>query len=206
MSKFAQIEPMDASPELKQAYGEARTQFGAVINLFKSVGSAPNVLKGILALNKEINATTELDTALIEQVAMLTSALNKCDYCVNVHMAVGRGAGLSKEALIQAMEAKAETPEAQALLNFTNEVIRNRGFASDYTVNKAKAAGFSEKALLETIGIIGLYTTLQYIRHVADPEQDFPTVSEFDAIKHGANDDTLFVSDSTTTETAGACA
>lgn len=195
MPNFEQVEPETATFEAKMAFNEAKTQFGAVINLFKTIGNAPNVLTGILALNKEVGSSTELDNKLTEQVAMLTSALNKCDYCVNVHMKVGEGTGLSRDDLLLAMEAKAKDYKAQALLNFTNEVVRNRGFVNDNTLRAAQAAGFSEKALLETIGIIGIYTTLQYIRHVADPDHDFPNVPEFNADKHGANDKPLFISD-----------
>jgi len=186
MSGFTQIDPDTATGETRQAFDEAAAQFGGVINLFKVAGHAPNVLQGILALNREIARSTELDMKLMEQVAMLTSALNRCDYCVNVHMKVGEGAGLTREDMLLAMEGRAKDAKAQALLNFTDEVVRNRGLAGAATIEKALAAGFSEKALLETIGVIGVYTTLQYIRHVANPDHDFPMVHEFNPDKHGA--------------------
>lgn len=187
MSRFTQIDPKTATGETKQALDEAVAQFGGVINLFKVSAHAPNVLQGILALNKEVARSTELDARLMEQVAMLTSALNRCDYCVNVHMKVGEGAGLSREDMVLALEAKAKDAKAQALLDFTNDVVRNRGLAAPATIEKARAAGFSKKALLETIGVIGIYTTLQYIRHVADPDHDFPAVPEYNADRHGAD-------------------
>ncbi|HED33832.1 MAG TPA: carboxymuconolactone decarboxylase family protein [Gammaproteobacteria bacterium] len=193
MSRFEQIDPKTASGDAREAFDEAIAQFGGVINLFKVTGSAPNVLKGILALNKEVSSSGELDARLTEQVAMLTSALNRCDYCVNVHMKVGQGAGLSREDLLLAMQAKASDTRTQALLDFTNEVVRNRGSVTNRTLEAARSAGFSDRALLETIGVIGIYTTLQYIRHVADPEHDFPTVPEFNAEQHGADNGTFSV-------------
>ena len=186
MIKFKHIDPKTASGETKEAFDEVTAQFGSVINLFKVAGNAPNVLKGILSLNKETGTSTELDSKLTEQVAMLTSALNRCDYCVNVHMKVGEAAGLSREDMLLSMEGKANDAAAQALLDFTDEVIRNRGQASEKTIEKVRDAGFSDKALIETIGIIGVYTTLQYIRHVANPDHDFPIVTEFNADRHGA--------------------
>lgn len=187
MSRFKQIDPKTATGEVKQAFEAAKVQFGGVINLFKVSGHAPNVLQGILALNKEVSRSTELDPRLMEQVAMLTSALNRCDYCVNVHMQVGTSVGLDREDLVLAMAGRAKDLRAQALLDFTNEVVRNRGRASGEAIEKALNAGFSEKALLETIGVIGIYTTLQYIRHVADPDHDFPAVAEYKAERHGAD-------------------
>ena len=186
MSKFTPIDPATATGETKEAFDEAQAQFGGVINLFKVAGNAPNILKGLLALNKEIGTSEELDNKLTEQVAMLVSALNRCDYCVNVHMAVGKMVGVPEEELTMAIEGKASDSKAQALLDFTDEVVRNRGLVTDATLENAKASGFSDKALLETVGIIGLYTTLQYIRHVGKPDHDFEHVDAFDADKHGA--------------------
>lgn len=192
MPKMNPVDPNGAEGATKAAYDEATAQFGGVINLFKVAGNAPNVLSGILALNKALNDNIDLTARQVELVAMLVSALNRCDYCVNVHMQVGKGHGLSREEMLAAMGGRAEDPVDQVLLNFTNEAVRNRGLVSDRAFDAAKAAGFSDKALLEVIGVIGLYTTLQYIRHVADPDQDFPVVAEFDSIKHGADDGGVF--------------
>ncbi len=194
MVKLSAIAHDTASQEAKEAFAEAQQQFGAVINLFRVTGHAPNVLKGILALNKHVGDGTELSSDQVEQVAMLVSALNRCDYCVNVHMQVGKGAGLSEKALLDAMAGTADDPKAQALLDFTNEVVRNRGLVSDVTVTRARQNGLSNKALLECIGIIGIYTTLQYVRHFANPEHDFPMVTAFNADQHGSDDGPLYTS------------
>lgn len=188
MTAMNRIDPKTATGETKEAYDEATRQFGGVINLFQIAGNAPNVLKGILALNKNVNTGAELTGKQVELVAMLVSALNRCDYCVNVHMQVGKGQGLSESELLEAMAGTSENAADQALLNYTNEVVRNRGLVSEKTFEAAKSAGFSDKALLEVIGIIGLYTTLQYIRHVGNPDHDFPIVDQFDPIKHGTDD------------------
>jgi len=65
------------------------------------------------------------------------------------------------------MKAKANSDKAQALLDFTNEIVRKRGRVSNATLQSVQNAGFSNKAILETIGIIGIYTTLQYIRQMS---------------------------------------
>ncbi len=183
---FKALNPELATGQTGEAFAEAQSQFGSVINLFRVAGNAPNVLKGILAFNKELANTCELSNQQVELVAMLTSALNHCDYCVNVHMQVGKMHGLTEQQLLDAMAGSASSSEDQALLNFTEEVIRQRGRISEQTLKAALNAGFSEKALLEVIGVVGVYTSLQYIRHVANPENDFPVVAEFDAAIHGA--------------------
>lgn len=188
MQAMLQIDPATATGPTKAAFDEATAQFGGVINLFRVAGNAPNVLGGILAMNKALGSDITISGKQVEQVAMLVSALNRCDYCVNVHMQVGKGQGLSETDMLDAMAGRANDPADQALLDYTNEVVRNRGLVSDATMARVRSAGFSDRALLEVIGVVGVYTTLQYIRHVGHPEQDFPVVAAFDAIKHGADD------------------
>jgi len=186
---FKAIDPSQATGAQLAAFEETKSQFGGVVNLFRVAGNAPNVLSGILSFNKSLAQDRELSNAQVELVAMLTSALNRCDYCVNVHMQVGKLYGLKESQLLDAMAGKAEKLQDQALLNYTNEVVRNRGQVTEETLNAVAVAGFSDKALLEVIGVIGVYTSLQYIRHVANPENDFPVVSEFNPEIHGASQD-----------------
>ncbi len=186
MPNMPQIDPKAATGATREAFDEATRQFGGVINLFRVAGNAPNVLNGFLALNRHLNDGIELTGRQVEQVAMLVSALNRCDYCVNVHMKVGQMQGASEEEMLAAMAGNAEDAPTQALLDYTDEVVRRRGLVSEQTLARVRAAGFSDKALLETIGVIGLYTLIQYVRHVADPEHDFPAVTQFDPQRHGA--------------------
>ncbi len=193
MHPMPQIDPATATGATKAAFDEATTQFGGVINLFKVTGNAPNLLSGILAMNKALGSDMSITGKQVEQVAMLVSALNRCDYCVNVHMQVGKGQGVSETAMLDAMAGRADNAADQALLDYTNEVVRNRGLVSEATMMRVRDAGFSDRALLEVIGVIGVYTTLQYVRHVGHPEQDFPIVGSYDALKHGASDGVKFV-------------
>ncbi len=183
---FQAINPEDASGEALAALNEAKSQFGSAINLFKVAANGPNLLKGILAYNKQLSETLELTGAEVELVAMLTSALNHCDYCVNVHMQVGKMYKLSEEELVDALEGRAKDPRNQALLNYTNELVRHRGRVSEATIGNVLEQGFSQKALLEVIGVVGVYTSLNYVRHIANPEHDFPEVTQFKASVHGA--------------------
>lgn len=186
------IDPATATGSTKTAFDEATAQFGGVINLFRVAGNAPNLLSGILAMNKALGTEISISGKQVELVAMLVSALNRCDYCVNVHMQVGKGQGISEADMLDAMAGLASDPADQTLLDYTNEVVRNRGMISDATMARVRSAGFSDRALLEVIGVIGVYTTLQYVRHVGHPEQDFPIVSAFDVSKHGADDGMMY--------------
>jgi uncharacterized peroxidase-related enzyme len=146
--------------------------------LMKMLAVAPNVLKGIMALNQEISGG-ELGTALVEQVALLASGINQCEYCVAVHVHVGQHAGLSREELMRNLQGQASEPKSQAVLNFTKAVVNNRGKVDASTVQALRDHGLTDKAILEILGVIGLYTFLNYAKHLTQPELDFPVVAEF---------------------------
>jgi uncharacterized peroxidase-related enzyme len=177
---------LDASdPDVKLAYAEATRQFGGVINLFKTAAHAPRVLLGLLKLNAEISASGQLTPAEAELVAMRVSAMNRCDYCVNVHMAVGKKMKLSEKAMLDAMAGVSDDPKHATLLNFVSTVVRERGQVSAGLVEAMRGAGYSSKAMIEVLGVVGLYTTLQYVRHLTGPAHDFPPVPAFDPKLHG---------------------
>lgn len=85
MSAMPQIDPATATGATKAAFDEAAAQFGGVINLFRVAGNAPNLLSGILAMNKALGTGMSISGKQVEKVAMLVSALNRCDYCVRPH-------------------------------------------------------------------------------------------------------------------------
>jgi uncharacterized peroxidase-related enzyme len=178
MSTFNPVDPKTADADAKAALDLVQTAFGGIPNLMKMVAIAPNVLKGIMAFNQEVTSG-ELETSLVEQVALLASGINQCEYCVAVHVHVGQQAGLSRDELICNLQGEASNPTSQAVLNFTKAVVNNRGKVDESTVKALRDYGLSDKAIIEIVGVIGLYTFLNYVKHLTQPALDFPAVEEF---------------------------
>jgi uncharacterized peroxidase-related enzyme len=178
MSAFNPIDPKTADTETKAALELVQTAFGGIPNLMKMLAIAPNVLRGIMAFNNEVTHG-ELETSLVEQVALLASGINQCEYCVAVHIHVGQQAGLSRNELICNLQGEASEPKSQAVLNFTKAVVNNRGKVDESTVKALREQGLSDKAIIEIVGVIGLYTCLNYVKHLTQPTLDFPAVEEF---------------------------
>jgi uncharacterized peroxidase-related enzyme len=178
MSTFNPVVPETANAETKAALDLVKNAFGNIPNLMKMLAIAPNVLKGIMAFNQEVTSG-ELETSLMEQVALLASGINQCEYCVAVHVHVGQQAGLSRDELICNLQGEASDPKSQAVLNFTKAVVNNRGKVDGATVKTLREHGLSDKAIIEILGVIGLYTFLNYVKHLTQPELDFPIVEEF---------------------------
>lgn len=178
MSTFNPVEPKTADAEAKAALEIVQSAFGGTPNLMKMLAIAPNVLKGIMMFNQEVTSG-ELETSLVEQIALLTSGINQCEYCVAVHVHVGQQAGLSRNELMCNLQGEASDPKSQAVLNFTRAVVHNRGKVDASMVQTLREHGLSDKAILEIVGVIGLYTFLNYVKHVTQPVLDFPKVEEF---------------------------
>jgi uncharacterized peroxidase-related enzyme len=178
MSIFNPVDPKTADADTKAALDLVQTAFGGIPNLMKMLAIAPNVLRGIMAFNQEVTSG-ELETSLVEQVALLASGINQCEYCVAVHVQVGQQAGLSRDELICNLQGEASDPRSQAVLNFTKAVVNHRGKVDESTVKSLREHGFSDKAIVEIVGVIGLYTFLNYIKHLTQPALDFPIVAEF---------------------------
>jgi uncharacterized peroxidase-related enzyme len=178
MSAFNPVDPKTANPETKAALDLVQAAFGGIPNLMKMLAIAPNVLQGIMAFNREVTSG-ELETQLVEQIALLASGINQCEYCVAVHVHVGQQAGLSRNELMCNLQGESSDPKSQAVLNFTRAVVDNRGKVDLSLVNALRGWGLSDKAIIEIVGVIGLYTFLNYIKHLTQPELDFPAVAEF---------------------------
>jgi uncharacterized peroxidase-related enzyme len=178
MSTFHPVDPNTADADAKAAFDLVQSAFGGIPNLMKMLAIAPNVLKGIMAFNQEVTVG-ELETSLVEQVALLASGINQCEYCVAVHVHVGQQAGLSRDELICNLQGESSDPKSQAVLNFTRAVVNNRGQVDPSLVNALREQGLSDKAILEIVGVIGLYTFLNYVKHLTQPALDFPAVEEF---------------------------
>jgi uncharacterized peroxidase-related enzyme len=179
MSIFNPVDPKTANTETQAALEVVQSAFGGIPNLMKMLAISPNVLKGIMAFNREVITHGELETSLVEQIALLTSAINQCEYCVAVHFHVGQKAGLSRNELIANLQGEASDVRSQAVLDFTKAVVNNRGQVEKSKVQALREQGFSDKAIVEILGVIGIYTFLNYVKHMTQPVLDFPSVKEF---------------------------
>jgi uncharacterized peroxidase-related enzyme len=180
MSTFQPIVPQAADAETQAALDLVQAAFGGTPNLMKMLAIAPNVLTGVMSLNQAL-VTGDLGLALMEQVALLTSGMNQCDYCVAVHVQVGQQAGLSRSELMANLQGQSSDPKAQAVLDFTRAVVRDRGRVNPAMVQILRDQKLTDKAILEIVGVIGLYTLLNYMKHLTQPVLDFPAVDEFQA-------------------------
>ncbi|MEU7433207.1 carboxymuconolactone decarboxylase family protein [Streptomyces sioyaensis] len=117
---------------------------------------APEVYRAMIALDAA--ARNDVDPALAELVKIRASQLNKCAFCLDMHLTDARKAGESEERL-QLLLAWAEapdlyTPKERAALALTEAItILTDGFVPDEVYAQA-AAHFDETELAHLIAVI----------------------------------------------------
>ena len=150
--------------------------FGKVPMIFQTMAQSPTVLEAYLGFNSTLTKG-DLSHKLAEQIAVSVANQNHCDYCASAHTALGKGAGLSADELNDNLEGRSSDTKTQAVLNFCNTLVENRGDVEDVTLNEIRAAGFSDGQILEMIAHVALNTFTNYFNLVAQTEIDFDKVS-----------------------------
>ncbi|WP_030806825.1 carboxymuconolactone decarboxylase family protein [Streptomyces sp. NRRL S-337] len=117
---------------------------------------APEVYKAMIALDAA--AKKGLDPTLVELVKIRASQLNKCAFCLDMHIRDARGAGETEERIyLLSAWAEAEeyyTDKERAALALTEAVtVVTEGFVPDEVYERA-AAHFEEPELAQLIALI----------------------------------------------------
>ncbi|MBI3774585.1 MAG: peroxidase-related enzyme [Gammaproteobacteria bacterium] len=173
MTRINVIDPEQATGRSKELLDKTQAQLGRVPNLYKAMASSPAALDGYLSFRGAL-VQGKLSASLREQIALLTAALNACEYCVSAHAFRGQKLGLRPEELALNQTAAASDPKIQAALNFVKKLVAKNGAVSTSEFDALKAAGWSDEEAGEMVAHVALNVFSNYFNHVAQPELDFP--------------------------------
>ncbi|WP_313515899.1 peroxidase-related enzyme [Pseudomonas sp.] len=171
MTRIAAL-PLEQAPAASRPQLEAlHKSLGFVPNAFKTLAHSPAALGGYLALAGAM-AKSSLSAAERETVALATSQVNGCEYCLAAHTLFAGKAGLDGEAIREAREGS-----LNALALFARQVTESRGQVSDAQLAAARAGGLSDAKIVELIAQVALLTLTNYLNNVAATDVDFPPVN-----------------------------
>ncbi len=167
------VQKESANDEVKELMFNVESQFGFIPNLIKVFATSPATLKAYLTLGSLLEET--LFTAEEQQIILLTvSRDNRHDYCMAVHsMISAKIIQMDFEKLNAIRQGKPVDDEKhRALIEFTETVVNERGYADQNVVKKFIAAGYSDQHVLEVILGVTMKTLSNYINHIADTPID----------------------------------
>lgn len=153
-----------------------KAKLGMVPNMFATLAHAPAALNGYLGLSETLG-TGRLSAAQREIVALAAGQANRCQYCLSAHTLIGKGAGLSAEAIAAARSGTSDNALDNAIAGFTRVLVEQRGVVSADAMTGYRRAGLDDGLILEVIANVALNTLTNYTNHVADTTVDFPVVA-----------------------------
>lgn len=176
MSNVALVEREAATGAVKDQLDQIHAAFGTVPAMFRAVANSPAAL-GSMWGSFGAFAGGSLGPALSEQIAVAVANRNSCEYCLAAHTALGRKAGLSREALSAAQEGQSDDPATAALLGFAVRLVRERGQVDADEVEVLREHGWSDEQIVETIAQVALNLFTNYINIALEVPLDFPGVT-----------------------------
>lgn len=177
MSRLTTIQPTDAAGATAEVFATIRKAIGKVPNVYATIGTHhPDALTAMLAVDAVVGKGT-LSKAEIETVRLAVSEAAGCDYCVAAHTLAGKFAGLAPDAMKQIRHGE-PTGDAKrdALVAFVRTLVTTRGTVPADALERFRAAGFSERQVIEVILTVTGITFTNLVNRVNDTDLDFPAV------------------------------
>lgn len=145
---------------------------GFIPNLYGVMAGAPSLLKGYLAVADQF-AEGSLTPTEQQVIALSVSVTNGCEYCVAAHTVIAGMQRVPDDVVAAIREGRTlQNARLEALRQFTNAVVTERGHPSAATVSAFLAAGFEEAQILEVILGVGMKTMSNYVNHIAQTPLD----------------------------------
>ena len=173
MSHVPLIDRESATGEVKETLDQIHGAFATVPALFKAVANSPAALKSMWAAFGNYG-TGSLGAAVGEQIAVAVANRNRCGYCLAAHTAMGKQAGLTREALAAAQVGDADDARVKALLGFALKLVEERGQVDAADVDALRHHGWTDEQIVETIGQVALNIFTNYVNISLDVPVDFP--------------------------------
>jgi uncharacterized peroxidase-related enzyme len=178
MSRLSAIQPEAATGAAAEIFAKIRKAVGKVPNAYATIGThSPEALGAILGV-EAVLAGGSLSKSDIEVVKLAVSEMAGCDYCLAAHTLAGKFAGLSPEAMKQ-VRAGTATGDAKrdALVHFVHLLVSTHGTVAEAEVTAIRAAGYTERQVVEIALAIASITFTNLVNRVNDTTLDFPAAA-----------------------------
>lgn len=175
-SRLSYVDPANATGRARELLDGVKAKLGRVPNAMKAMVNAPAVFEGYLSFTAAMSKGV-LPATVREQIALVVSQANRCEYCVSAHSLTAKLAGLNPEQILNARRGKGTDPKAHAVLNLAQNVLERRGDVSDQQLADARQAGLTDTEVTEVVGNVVLISLMNYFNQFARPDNDFPHVS-----------------------------
>ena len=172
MPRLNVVNPATASGKAKELFdGPLKTM---QLNIFKGMANSPAALEGYLQLTGSLGKGV-LSAKEREVVNLTVSQANGCGYCLASHNMIGKNSGLSEAQIAGARRGDiADDAKLNALARFTTAIHAKNGYVTDGDLQAFRAAGYSDAAVVDVIGVYASIIFTNMFNHVNTTDVDFP--------------------------------
>jgi uncharacterized peroxidase-related enzyme len=181
MNKLKSLSFEEANTNSQEIFTVVKSKIGMVPNLYAAMGVSNKLLGGFLTFTETLK-NGELSAKEYEAVALVTSQVNDCGYCISAHTAIGKMNGFTEEETLDIRNNSIVDTKLNALVVFASELAERKGSASSETINNFFAAGYNKVAFAEVIAIVSLTIITNTVFLNGDFEIDFPKAQDIKEI------------------------
>lgn len=147
---------------------------GKVPNVYAFLTHSETALGSFLAFN---GTPTAFCAQEVEIVSLITSQINRCQYCLSAHSLMAKNTGLTDEQIIEIR--KGNVPFNQkwdTLAKMTCEMVNHHGEVRPETIDRFYEAGYTDAHLVDLVMVIARTIITNYTNNVIHTPLDFPEV------------------------------
>ena len=161
------------SEQSQQLFEAISKKMGKVPNLYATIGYSANALKGILEF-EEAFSHSAFTAKEREGINLVVSQVNSCDYCLAAHTMLAGLKGIKPDEIISMRKGFSADAKFETALQLAKSIAENKGTANADLKEAFFAAGYTEAALIDLIGIITVRTFTNYVYAQTEISVDFP--------------------------------
>lgn len=176
MPRIPTVAPGETDATSAHTLAGVQAKLGMVPNVLATLAQSSVALKGYVALTNAL-AGGRLTARHREIVAVAVAQVNRCEYCLAAHTALGKGAGLSDAEIHSARSGTGTDVRDNAVSALASTLVRQRGALSDEDLATVRAAGLDDGLIMEIVANVALNTLTNYTNNLARTEVDFPPVA-----------------------------
>ena len=167
-----QVHTIDTAPAAsQQALAAVKTRYGFIPNLAAVFAESPGTFSALLSALAAYDDESLTLTPVERQVVLLAASVeNRCEYCTAAHSMLAHSLGLDRHDIDALHEGRPiGDSRLEALRQFTQCLVANRGLIAQSALAEFLAAGFTRAQVLEVILGVSVKTLTNYANHVATP-------------------------------------
>ncbi len=185
MALVSYLEPEQASAEAKEIYRKGEERFEMLLNIFKVMGHAPELMSPFSDFIMEILKDGRVDWVTKELLILKATRLNECHYCVVQHETLSGRLGISNEKIADLSGDRYKTSPhfsdaEKAILELTDQIWQDANRVSSDLWSRVQKY-YDEGQIVEIVATITTYFMVSKFGDALGVELE-PVFSEVDPI------------------------